>query len=403
VAASFVIRHARIFDGHCVLPYDTVHVSHGVIAAVGKDAAMPVAGETIDGSGHTLLPGLIDAHTHSWGAEPLRQALVFGVTTELDMFMDAHLMRQLKRKLAEGDGDDLADLRSAGICATAPEGHGTEYGFPIPTLNGPEEARAFVEARVAEGSDYIKIILDARAFHAHVLDVATMAALVQAAHALGKLAIVHIVASDLAWEAITAGADGLAHLYVNHHAKPGFAEEVAARGAFVIPTLAVLESLCGIPGGAAVADDRRQAPYLSNHAVATLRQVMSTPAGLDNYHHVIEPIVRQLQVAGVPVLAGTDAPNPGTAHGASLHRELELLVQAGLRPIEALAAATSLPAAVFGLADRGRIAPGQRADLLLVAGDPTRDITATRAIARVWKRGLPVDRDTFIRAVGRSE
>jgi len=71
--------------------------------------------------------------------------------------------------------------------------------------------------------------------------------------------------------------------------------------------------------------------------------------------------------------------------------------------LTALAAATALPAAVFGPADRGRISPGLRADLLLVAGDPTWDITATRAIARVWKRGLPVDRDTFIRAVGRSE
>ena len=97
----------------------------------------------------------------------------------------------------------------------------------------------------------------------------------------------------------------------------------------------------------------------------------------------------------MPILAGTDAPNPGTAHGASLHRELELLVHAGLAPTEALAAATSVPASAFHLADRGRVARGLRADLVLVNGDPTRDITATRDIVGVWKGGAPVDRAAY--------
>jgi hypothetical protein len=97
--------------------------------------------------------------------------------------------------------------------------------------------------------------------------------------------------------------------------------------------------------------------------------------------------VGQLARGGVPILAGTDAPNPGTTHGASMHRELELLVSAGLSPAAALTAATATPARIFGLKDRGRIAPGLRADLVLVKGDPTTDILATRDIQRVWKLG----------------
>jgi hypothetical protein len=97
--------------------------------------------------------------------------------------------------------------------------------------------------------------------------------------------------------------------------------------------------------------------------------------------------VRLLHDAGVPILAGTDAPNPGTAHGASLHRELELLVQAGLSPLEALQAATSSAARAFRLDDRGRIARGLRADVVLVDGDPTTDIRMTRAVVGVWKEG----------------
>ena len=102
--------------------------------------------------------------------------------------------------------------------------------------------------------------------------------------------------------------------------------------------------------------------------------------------------VRQLVAAGVPVLAGSDAPNPGTAHGVSLHRELELLVQAGLTPEQALAAATSAPAKAFHLKDRGRIAPGMRADLVLVAGDPLKDVRDTRNLVRIWKGGVPFER-----------
>jgi imidazolonepropionase-like amidohydrolase len=98
--------------------------------------------------------------------------------------------------------------------------------------------------------------------------------------------------------------------------------------------------------------------------------------------------VAALRRAGVEVLAGTDAPSPGVAHGLSLHRELELLVLAGLTPSEALAAATSAPARAYGLHDRGRIAPGRHADLVLVNGDPTADVRATRDIAGVWKRGV---------------
>jgi imidazolonepropionase-like amidohydrolase len=93
----------------------------------------------------------------------------------------------------------------------------------------------------------------------------------------------------------------------------------------------------------------------------------------------------------VPIVAGTDAPGPGTTYGASLHWELQHLVAAGMSPAEALAAATSVAARAFRLNDRGRIRAGYRADLLLVEGDPTRDIRATRHIVGVWKKGVSRD------------
>lgn len=390
--APVAITHVRIFDGTHVIPNGTVILQDGKIAAVGEHPATPGnVQETIDGTGMTLLPGFIDGHTHSWG-DVLERALVFGVTTELDMFTTPAFAQQMRQEQAKTGAPGRADLYSAGYLATAPGGHGTEYGMPVPTLTKPEEAQAWVDARVAEGSDYIKIVLEDGSPYGRqipTLDKATLTALVQAAHKRGKLAVVHISTEDAAKEAIEAGADGLVHIFTDRAPEPGFAELVNKHKAFVTPTLTVVESTTGTASGKALPDDPRLAPYLKGDEVANLRQAF--PAHKLDFQNALAA-VRQLAKAGVPILAGTDAPNPGTAHGASIHRELELLVSAGLSPTAALAAATATPARIFGLQDRGRIAPGLRADLVLVKGDPTTDITATRDIQRIWKAGHEVTR-----------
>jgi imidazolonepropionase-like amidohydrolase len=106
--------------------------------------------------------------------------------------------------------------------------------------------------------------------------------------------------------------------------------------------------------------------------------------------------IRVLHRAGVPIVAGTDAPNPGVEHGISLHRELELLVAAGMSPLDALKAATSVAASAYRLNGHGRIVPGARADMILVKGDPTTDILATRNIVSIWKCGQRLGREPTI-------
>ena len=136
-------------------------------------------------------------------------------------------------------------------------------------------------------------------------------------------------------------------------------------GIFVIPTLTVTESLLDMGGGAELAADPRVAPLLTPAQGGGLRSGFGGAPSPDAMRGVLDR-VGALHAAGVPLLAGSDAPNPGTAHGASVHREIELLVRAGLSPVEALRAATAAPADAFGLDDRGRIAPGMKADLVLV-------------------------------------
>ncbi len=401
---ALYFQQVRVFDGRKALAPTNVLVEGGVIRAVGSSVARPAGAEVVDGTGKTLLPGLIDAHVHVFTKDALRQGLAFGVTTELDMFTAPQFVRQIKEEEAEGKGQDLADLRSAGTLVTAPGGHGTEYGMSILTIASPEEAQAFVDARLVEGSDYIKIVYDDASAYGTLqrratVSKETLAAVIAAAHKRGKLAVVHIGSLQQARDAIEAGADGLAHLFVGPSTDPDFGRLVAQHHAFVIPTLSVLHSVCG-DGNDELAVDPRIASALSDLDVRFLKTSFPMPAKLSCAG--AEAAVKQLKRAKVPILAGTDVPNPGMVQGASLHGELARLVQAGLTPAEALTAATAAPAEAFHLTDRGYIAPGRRADLLLVSGDPTADITATRNIVAVWKAGVKVDRELYLAQVRRS-
>jgi imidazolonepropionase-like amidohydrolase len=392
-SGTFVIRNVRVFDGEKTLPPTDVIVRNGVIASVGTKA--PSVLEAIDGTGRTLLPGLIDAHTHAFG-DALERALVFGVTTELDMFTDHSFAAAMRKQQREpGGASKRADLFSAGTLVTAPGGHGTEYGMKIPTLTSPADAEAFVAARIAEGSDYIKIVYDSGAAYQlkmPSIDRETLGATIAAVRKAGKLAVVHIGSQASADDALAAGASGLIHLFEDSPPAEDFTARVKKAGAFITPTLTVLESATSVPSGASLVDDRRMKSLITPVERANLGASFPKRANSRLRIDYAFAATKSLHDAGVPILAGTDAPNPGTAHGSSIHRELELLVKAGLTPEAALAAATSVPARVFALNDRGRIAKGMRADLVLVSGNPAEDITATRDIVQIWKGGVRADR-----------
>src|SRR6202008_2456255 len=249
--APVVFRNVRVFDGERMLPAQDVLVEGGRIARLGQRLAAPAGAAEVDGRGKTLLPGLIDAHTHTYG-DNARAALAFGVTTELDMFSTPDVGRTARAEQAAGRALDRADLYSAGVLVTGPRGHATEYGVAIPTLTSADSAQAFVDARLAEGSDYIKLVYDdAHTYGGSIptLSVEMMRAVIAATHRRGKLAVVHIGDLAGARAAIGAGADGLAHLFVDRDPDPEFGRFAAAHHVFVLPPLTVLMSITGVGGG----------------------------------------------------------------------------------------------------------------------------------------------------------
>jgi hypothetical protein len=222
-----------------------------------------------------------------------------------------------------------------------------------------------------------------------------MCAVIEAAHRRGKLAVVHALSLKFALGALECGADGLVHLFIDAPPTPELERRLSGARAFVIPTLTVLESVCGVSGGAALLEESGFGRNLPESSIVNLRRSFRSRKGVLPDYEVPRSTVPLLLESGVPILAGTDSPNPGTTYGASMHRELELLVGAGMQPTEALASATSVPAVSFGLNDRGRILPGARADMLMVRGNPTERIKDTRDIVSVWMLGRLVSRDSF--------
>ncbi|SDM39105.1 amidohydrolase family protein [Allokutzneria albata] len=360
------IVNAKVFDGTQPQDWTSVRFADGVITECSVASAAREGDDVIDAGGGTVLPGLIDAHVHLVPGA-LARSLTFGVTTVLDMFSKPDLLAMAKEQA--GSRPDVADVRSAGVGATAPGGHPSMMYAPFPTVTVPGRAEQFVAERIAEGSDYLKIISGAGGLWPS-LDSETIRALVAAAHARGLVVVAHVSSTAGVEEVVSAGVDVVAHVPVDAELDQALVERMAEAGIAIGPTLATLENTLG-----------ESVPLYSR----------------------AEDNVRRLADAGVTLLAGTDAPNPGTAFGTSLHRELELLVRCGISPTHALAAATSEPARVFGLADRGRVAPGQRADLVLVSGNPLADITATRAIERIWRAGTACDRRVYVASAAEAE
>jgi imidazolonepropionase-like amidohydrolase len=372
---KIALTNVRVFDGERLLEPATVVLEGATITALGPAGGAAEA-DVVDGGGGTLLPGLIDTHVHVDKVSQLEAAASWGVTTLLDMGnKDLANLATLK------NGPGLPALRSAGNPASAPNSvFVRKMGFSVSTtVTGPGDAARFVAERVAEGSDYIKILVeDPKIPGTRALGAETVAALVAAAHGAGLTTVAHVVSADTMTTAVRAGADIVTHTALTSDLGPDLTALLAERAVVIIPTLTMMQGVVHAIGGRFMM--RVLAPFV--------------PAVRLNYRHA-KSTVATFRDAGAVILAGTDANDDLTApcqvaHGESLHEELERLVEAGLSPAQALRGATSLAAGVFGLTDRGVIAPGRRADLVLVDGNPLLDISATRNIRGVWIGGHQV-------------
>lgn len=409
--SALVLTDARVVDPDArTIRRGTLVIRGDTIARVGGGVPDDGTGRVVDLAGQWVIPGLHDLHVHAYGnmgtnpratryfgpVGTARRALRAGVTGLLDLGnAEAPILRARSTTRADSTA---ASLFAAGPVFTCPNGHGTEYGVPgmARTVTSPSEARDQVDALAVKSPDVVKIIYTPESQRLPSIGRATMHAIVDAAASHGLKTVVHIGSWTGAEHAVAAGATALTHTPAGP-VPDTLIEALHTHGTIWIPTLAVHTSLRHWADRPAGLDDPLHQNLVSDRVLASYRDTTRYSDRMRRFSRRLQSerprVMKAAQTlldAGISVLAGTDAGNPGVFQGVSLHRELKLLVAAGLSPWDALAAATTRAGAFLDANTGVRV--GDRADLVVLGASPVEDIRNTRAIRHVVHDGRLVDR-----------
>ncbi|KAF2260478.1 hypothetical protein CC78DRAFT_523235 [Lojkania enalia] len=405
---SFIIRDVRVFTGEETIEDGFVYIQDGKIKAVGPASSTPKTSiKVYSKPGHTLLPGFIDCHIHAdkGNRVALPQALRFGVTTVCDMHNELANVLKLRKHTQE---PDTAAYKTAGQAATI------DNGWPIPVITAhdkSEETRAeiatwpklsnrenvieYLEWNKKEMQpDYIKLMHESgtsMGFNLNKPTVELQKIIVEEANKRGYLTVAHALAMDDAIEALEAGVNGLTHTICDQPPTQKLVDAYKKNNAWLNPTLAAIGSLTteGKEIQERFAHDKRTEGLIGEEEIGRMCACMAMAAQHGKVEYAYES-VRMLREAGIDIVCGSDAAGPavGTAYGLSVHHELHLFVhKVGMSPEEALRSATSVIAKRFRFTDRGKLAEGLNADLLLVEGNPLENIDATLNVRGVWREG----------------
>jgi imidazolonepropionase-like amidohydrolase len=395
-SGSFALVGGRLIDGTGAAPVEdaTVIVQDGRIAAAGPRARVPLPRglPVVNVAGRSILPGLWDMHAHvgqpEWGLAYLAE----GVTTVRDMGGEFPILTTLRDAW-----NKTASARALGprlLMAGLIDGPGPR-AFGSVSAGTAEEGRAAVARYLASRFEEIKLY--------NLLDRQTTQAIIDAAHANGMKVTGHIPNALNLRELVEMGADQVAHLVVRGTpGTPEFRDTIAmlkAHGTVLDPTLSWNELL----GRSRDTPIESFQPGITRVAPPLKRLLEGANGGTVTAEQARARIERQLAVvkalhdAGVPFVAGTDKGVPG----ASVQREIELYVEAGLTPLDAIRAATAIPARVMGVdRETGTIAPGLRADVIVVDGNPLERISDLRKVSMVSTAGRLYETAPLWRAAG---
>ena len=407
---TIVLRHITLFDGTGSAPVDdaALVITGSQISWVGKssEVQVPVGAVVQDLDGKFVMPGLIDSHAH------------LGVDAGLENYSVATIENQLKLLAAYGvtavqslgtDQDTTFEVREAaraegtGMARVYTSGLGVVYNYGgiagLPQrVKTPEEARELVDSQAAKGADAIKLWMDDGFGDIPMLMPYPISeAVISQAHARDLRAVAHVFYRDSALEMVNQGLDAFGHEVRDHPLDDAFLAAMKQHGTWQLAATLSRE--------ASFANSRLpflDDPFFYRGVTPDLRARLKSPETKEQaerdphfaeYDEVLrmamDNLARQAK-AGVRYGMGTDSGLGKRFLGYFAHWELELMVEAGLTPIQALTAATSSNADFLRATDIGTIAPGKRADLLVLARSPLDDIRNTRMISQVYVGGQSV-------------
>ncbi|VVT20074.1 conserved exported hypothetical protein [Sphingomonas sp. EC-HK361] len=401
-----LIRGARVFDGTgAPATLGDVLVEGERITAVAPHLKAPRGARVVNAKGMTLIPGLHDLHTHlrspAFDApDDLGKAyagyLLDGVTSVNDYSVSGEMLAPIREMTADHSVE--APHLELAIRLGVPGGHGTEFGwgnFFTMQVATPRAAHVAMKQALPYKPDVIKVFADGwrygRTPDLNSMNEPTLAAIVADAHAAGIPVITHTVTLEGAKVAAAAGVDSVGHGVGDAPVDAELIALMQAHHTAYIPTLVVYEPQ----------QDRQflkpewadlRPPERAREQARMAEPVEAIPTLESRRWTIMQDNVRTLKAAGIRIGVGTDAGIGGVYHGSSTLREMMWLAKLGLTPAETIAAGTSVSAEILGKSvTSGRIAPGMRADLVLIAGKPDQRIEDLYNVRRVFVGGREVD------------
>jgi imidazolonepropionase-like amidohydrolase len=395
-AQTTVLTHATLIDGSGGPPQRdvTIVMEEGRIREIGSGLAAPPSASVVDLTGKFVVPGIINAHGHVGppARDPqLRQYALYGVTTTTSMYFDQDDIAEFKARQRSGD------LRGARILTV-------KYRFMSPPfipgseVKTPEEARAKVDEIVGKGADFVKVWIDAQGGRHPKLSPEFTAAVMDQARKHGKITMAHIVELADARRIVDQGVNILAHDVRDQEIPDDFIAILKARNVSVISTLAREEAMFVFGESPGFTDN----PFFQKGLTPERLELLKTkkrdeqandPARpkLKNAFEIDKINVKRLSDAGVRLGFGTDSggePNRFFIQGFFEHRQMELLRDAGLTPMQVIQTFSKNNSELLGIdKEFGTLAQGKAADLLVLARDPLADITNMRTIEAVYLGG----------------
>jgi imidazolonepropionase-like amidohydrolase len=416
-ADVLVLRNFTLVDGtgRAPLPAAAMVVQDGRVSWAGPaaDLEAPAGARTEDLGGVFVMPGLIDLHAHVGNTvdlvqdrafhtresveQDLRLYAAYGVTTVLSMGTDQDTIFAV-RDAQRGAEPSMARVYTAGQGLMFEGGYGGLAGVNDPVAT-PDEARAEVNRQADKGVDVIKLWLDSELGTMPKMPAEVTQAIIEAAHARGLRALAHVFYLEDAKRLVEQGIDGFVHSVRDQPVDQAFVDAMKQRGTWqVAATLSREAAMFAYGSTPPFASDPFFTRGVSPKSLELIRsperqKTMAANPNFAQFPSFFETAQRNLKTladAGIPYGAGTDAGPPGRFPGYSAHWELELMVDAGLTPQQALAAATQRAAEFLKADDLGTLEPGRRADFVVLNADPLADIRNTRTIRAVYIGGAPV-------------
>lgn len=419
---SFVLSDVRLIDGtgHAPVEHASVVVRNGKIVRAGPNAGVAGAERVIKLSGKTVVPGLINGHGHvglvkgtsvapaNYTAMNIMHQLVqyesYGVTTVISLGMNKDLLYKIRSEQEKGNEPGATVL-------TAGRGIGVPNGVP-PVKVGPDqvyrpktadEARAAVREMATHSPDLIKLWVDDNFGKLPRPNMDVEAAAIDEAHKLNLRVAAHVFYQKDAEKLIEDGVDVLAHSVRDAVLDADTISALKSKKVYYIPTLQLEESFFGFadhpewvssPLFQFVSDQPLKGLLASDGYRKDVAKDPATEAHRKAFE-VAKQNVRKLHEATVQIAFGTDSgANPSRVPGFAEHRELQLLVEAGLSPSEAIRSATQTTAAMLHIEEKtGTIQAGKQADLIVLNGDPSVDIRNVDKIEMVFHNGRQVKRE----------